>query len=303
MGNGQSYGKRMWNIWGPLVIKFGISMILYIMGAGILAGQYFMQQARENGPDAMMEVMNDAQKYEAMMVEVTERLINFAVPLEGAAAIVTIPCLLFWMLRDRRKEKLAGEGAGAVKAAWWKYPAIAVISAALCVALNNVMLLVSLPSASQAYGETMEVLYRPSFAMQLACLGILIPICEEMVFRGLIYRHLRKDNRFMGAALYSSLIFAITHGNLVQGLYGFIMGMLFAYVYEKYGSVSAPVLGHIAANVTAVVGTQYNWFGWMMEDVMRVGIVTAFCAFVASTLYVQMQKMESAMQQGLSEKQ
>lgn len=297
MGNSQSYGKRMWNIWGPLVIKFGISMILYMMGTTILAAQYFMQEARENGAEAMMEVMNDAQKYDAMVMAVAERLLNFTVPLEGMAAIFTIPCLLFWMLRDRRKEKLAAVGGRNARASWWKYPAIAVISSALCVGLNNVILLVSLPSASKAYSDTMEVLYRPSFAMQLACLGLLVPICEELAFRGLIYRHLRKDNGFAGAALYSSLIFAITHGNLVQGLYGFIMGMLFAYVYEKYGSVLAPILGHIAANVIAVVGTRYNWFGWMMEDVMRVGIVTAFCAFAASTIYVQMQKMDPALQQ------
>ena len=120
-----------------------------------------------------------------------------------------------------------------------------------------------------------------------------MPTCEELVYRGLVYKRLRYTSPFWAAALYSSLVFAFTHGNLVQGLYGFIMGMMFCYVYEKYGSVKAPILAHITANILSVVGTQFQWFDWLFEDPMRVGISTVLCAFIASSIYVMIQRLNT----------
>ena len=120
-----------------------------------------------------------------------------------------------------------------------------------------------------------------------------MPTCEELVYRGLVYKRLRYTSPFWAAAMYSSLVFAFTHGNLVPGLYGFIMGMMFCYVYEKYGSVKAPILAHITANILSVVGTQFQWFDWLFEDPMRVGISTVLCAFVASSIYVMIQRLNT----------
>ena len=96
----------------------------------------------------------------------------------------------------------------------------------------------------------MQTLYGQGFAVQILVLGISMPTCEELVYRGLVYKRLRYTSPFLGVTLYSSLVFAFTHGNLVQGLYGFIMGMMFCYVYEKYGSVKAPILAHITAEIS-----------------------------------------------------
>ena len=76
-------------------------------------------------------------------------------------------------------------------------------------------------------------------------------------------------------------------------LYGFFMGMLLAYLYEKYGSVKAPILGHITANLLSVVGTNYNLFGWLMKEPMRMGIVTVACASLAATAFVWIQRIEA----------
>ena len=139
----------------------------------------------------------------------------------------------------------------------------------------------------------MQTLYGQGFSVQILVLGILMPTCEELVYRGLVYKRLRYTSPFWAAAMYSSLVFAFTHGNLVQGLYGFIMGMMFCYVYEKYGSVKAPVLAHITANILSVVGTQFQWFDWLFKDPMRVGISTVLCAFIASSIYVMIQRLNT----------
>ncbi len=289
----QSYGKRMWAIWGPFVIKLGISMFVYFVGAAALMARYIVIEGAKSGLDAFEELMADQQKYEQMVTTVTGWMLDFAVPIEGIAAFLTIPVMLFFMYRDRSREKQRGVALVQKKAPVWKYPAVVLISAAMCLALNNLMLLGNLSSYSDSYEETMEAFYQLPFAVQILCLGILMPACEELVFRGLMYRRLRSQAFFLHAALYTAVVFGLTHGNLVQCVYGFAMGMLFAYVYEKYGSVMAPVTAHVTANLLALAGTNYNWFSWMLEDVARIGVVTVICAAAASTIYVLMQRMES----------
>lgn len=291
MEQNQSYGKRMLGIWSPLLIKYGIACVVMMLGMFMFTGVYIMEQGRSGDIMNFMEQTGDTSK---VMLEAADRLLDYAVPLEGAAAAVTIPVMFFLMHRDKKKEKMAGGIPELKKVKFWKYPVIMIISAALCLALNNFILLLNLSSYSEGYEETMEMLYQPSLGMQLLCLGILMPVCEELTYRGLMYRRLRRQVKFVHAAAYSSLIFAVTHGNLVQGLYGFAMGMLLAYIYEKYGSVAAPALGHVTANCISVIGTQFQWFDWIFKDIVHVGIVTVVCAAAAATVYLFLQRMESA---------
>ena len=63
-------------------------------------------------------------------------------------------------------------------------------------------------------------------------------------------------------------------------------------VYEKYGSVKAPVVAHISANIVAILATNYNAFEWIMADKMRSGVLTVACAAIAAAMYVFIQRME-----------
>ena len=80
--------------------------------------------------------------------------------------------------------------------------------------------------------------------------------------------------------------------NMVQMIYGFILGMMLAYVYEKYGSVKAPVLAHATMNLLSVTATQIGLMDWLMADIMRIGTVTVLCASVAASMFVFMQRID-----------
>ena len=56
----------------------------------------------------------------------------------------------------------------------------------------------------------------------------------------------------------SSFLFGMYHGNMVQALYGFCMGMLIAYTYEKFGNFFYAFLFHAAANIAvySITGNQ-----------------------------------------------
>jgi len=87
-------------------------------------------------------------------------------------------------------------------------------------------------------------------AMSLVEYVIFAPVFEELAFRGLLFAILRRKFRFLPAALISASIFAIAHG---YGLVGFISvlwsGVLWAWLYEKTGSLLPGILAHAINNL------------------------------------------------------
>jgi membrane protease YdiL (CAAX protease family) len=79
------------------------------------------------------------------------------------------------------------------------------------------------------------------------------PICEEIVFRGYFYPAAKK---FVGpwvATFSSALIFAAAHGSLGALLPLFVFGGMLVYVYERTGSLWAPVAVHFCFNGATVL--------------------------------------------------
>jgi len=231
---------RLLRIWGPLLIKFLIVYIVSVLFAAVMMGQYFESTVGLD-TQSMNEFLAVEENYTELYNEIWAKSIQYMTPMEGLAALLTIPIMLFMFYRDRVRERLAGI-VPAEKTKLWKYIAIIFMAAALCIGINNLLFISNLASLSSAYEETMTALYSPSFGIQLLCLGIIIPICEELVFRGLMYKRLREYSGFVGATIYSALVFSFVHVNLVQAVYAFFMAVVFAFLYEKYGSVKAPIV-------------------------------------------------------------
>lgn len=77
--------------------------------------------------------------------------------------------------------------------------------------------------------------------------GILAPITEELLFRGLVQRTLMPyGKRF--AVLCSAFTFGIFHGNLLQAPYAFLVGLVLGYVACEYSIGWAMVL-HMMNNL------------------------------------------------------
>lgn len=292
--------NRFLRIWGPVLIKWGIGIgvsmaaVMLFESFTILKKSGMDINAMRNMAqiwDIIYQNMLDVSRSSELAKEAAEELMRYATPIEGVAAFLTIPVLLVMFYRDTIREKLAGFVPNK-KAALWKYAAILVMTAAMTLGLNNLIELSGMMKVSAGYEDTMNSLYAASFPMQILCLGILIPICEELVFRGLMFRRLRQGGNFLAAALYSSFVFGFLHVNMVQMLYGFILGFTFCYLYEKYGSVKAPMFAHIASNILSVLLTEFNAMEWMTAEPVRIGTITVACASIASAMYVWIQKIE-----------
>ena len=86
---------------------------------------------------------------------------------------------------------------------------------------------------------------------------ILPPLVEETVFRGLIFHYLKKGGAgFWAANLIQAVLFGIYHGNLVQGIYAFCIGLLLGYLAERYSSLIIPVMVHALFNLFGTFGVE-----------------------------------------------
>ena len=75
------------------------------------------------------------------------------------------------------------------------------------------------------------------------------PLAEEIVFRAMIFRTLRRGFVFWPAAVLSGIAFGVYHMNLIQGVYASLMGILLAYIYEKTNSLLGVYLFHLSFNL------------------------------------------------------
>ena len=82
---------------------------------------------------------------------------------------------------------------------------------------------------------------------------IVAPLCEEIVFRGYFYPVLKRYAGAWPAAVGVSLVFAAAHGNLAALLPLFILSGLLVFVYEKTGSLWAPIAVHCCYNSTTTL--------------------------------------------------
>lgn len=89
-------------------------------------------------------------------------------------------------------------------------------------------------------------------------LVLLSPALEEWIFRHILYHRLKKWIPVSLAMVISSLLFGIYHWNLPQGIYAFVMGMLLAWALERFQTIKAPLVIHMAANAAALFMSVLN---------------------------------------------
>ncbi len=119
-----------------------------------------------------------------------------------------------------------------------------------------------IPSFSNVNDAAIGELARANYPLMLTGVVFLVPLCEEMLYRGLIFRNLWQDSR-VAAYLVSMAAFAAVHvlgyigsEDITQLLLCFIQylpaGLCLAWTYTKSDNIFAPVLVHAIVNAAAI---------------------------------------------------
>ena len=284
-------GTMFRRLFGPMLIYWLISfagqfiaeiVLLYPqiaeMTSSILTSQTVTEQEMLNAfTEYAGTVLDTALKYQAQILTV--------------GALCTIPFTVYLFMKDRKMERQFNLPTNK-KADTPEYLKIIGFGISICIGLNCLMFMTNIALLSARYQETSEALYSSGILTEIICLGIIVPFAEEMIFRGVIFKRFRQNASFMRAAVFSTALFSLSHGNIVQIIYTVILGMFLAYVYEKFGSFKAPLLLHMTVNVTSVIVTAAGGFNWMLADILRMAVITVVCAFVGSVMYVSIQKID-----------
>ena len=130
---------------------------------------------------------------------------------------------------------------------------IVLAGVAFSLGINYLFAVTGLIESSSSYSQVAKEQFSYALLPALLFYGVVSPIVEEEVFRGIVYNSLRRNIGIFPAMLGSALLFGAIHGNMVQMLYGTIMGTVMALLYEKYGKLLAPILFHSAANMAIYI--------------------------------------------------
>ena len=138
------------------------------------------------------------------------------------------------------------------------YGFLAAFAFCISLSLNIFFYQTGFTGSSQSYDKVYELQYGVQFAIGLLLYGIISPLAEEAIFRGLIYNRMKRCFGCGIALVFSAVLFGAYHGNLVQAVYGSILGLLIAYFYELFQNFTAPVLFHGIANISVYVVTYHG---------------------------------------------
>lgn len=130
-----------------------------------------------------------------------------------------------------------------------------ILAVAMALGTNILFSLLHITELSKSFADVAGQQFMVSIWQGLLLFGVVSPLAEEIVFRGVIYNRLKKYFPVWIAILTSAVLFGGYHGNLVQGIYGFLLGIVIAWLYEVTGKFRIPVMFHAFANISVFLMT------------------------------------------------
>nr|WP_294495330.1 CPBP family intramembrane glutamic endopeptidase [uncultured Mediterraneibacter sp.] len=295
MNNRIQRKNPFWSLAGPLLgflaIQGGVQFLIQLgmeMPYMMRAYDGLMRKA-ENG--IVPSVREIGEVYVQALEPALKLIAAHRIEIAAVSALATVILTGILFARDRRLERQCGI-ALPQKASISKYWTLLVFGIAGSIAATCLMTMVQLAFYDAGYQQTAEVMYSAGLPVQIVGLGIVIPVSEELMFRGILYKRLRERQTFWYAAVWSAVLFAFMHSNTTQVIYAFLLGVMLSFAYEKFGSFKAPVLLHVLMNTASVILTETGVFGWMAADPIRMAGAVIAGAFICSVMFVLIQRME-----------
>ncbi len=93
--------------------------------------------------------------------------------------------------------------------------------------------------------------------LQLLGEGVAPAISEELVYRGVFFAAARTKTNFYWSALIVSCLFAFSHGISLLTIVTFAGGFLLCYIFEKTGTIIAPIIVHCFHNSIGIIVNNY----------------------------------------------
>lgn len=217
---------RTWNVLSPLIVYYvGFNLCYMLIAAGI-------QVSADQGSASQTWLYDNS-----VLVFSLCRMCSM---IAGMAAV-------FPMFR---KETVDWKGSVRLPVL-----TVGILAVAMALGTNILFSLLHITELSKSFADVAGQQFMVPIWQGLLLFGVVSPLAEEIVFRGVIYNRLKKYFPVWIAILTSAVLFGGYHGNLVQGIYGFLLGIVIAWLYEVTGKFRIPVMFHAFANISVFLMT------------------------------------------------
>lgn len=288
-GNGEGKtGKRVGCFFAALgaaaacyVLQLAVG-ILYMILVGILA----VARYKMGNPDA-------GQQVQVLDQIATQAIYDSVSGTVLAYHVVSLPLFGIWYYFGCGRPKLR-QSVSRVTA-----KALAVAAAGgflLCLFSNGIVGLECyvIPDAVEAYVEMMENAGMGVDLLAILASVVLAPIGEEILCRGIILHYAKKAfPRFFMANILQAFLFGCVHGNLIQGIYAFSIGLVLGYLAERYHSLLPCMLLHFVVNFTSTFVAEKMFF-WMPDVLLSYLLLTAIPSLLLALLLYWDRNRESS---------
>lgn len=160
-----------------------------------------------------------------------------------SSAIILVPALLFLAVSGESwKEAI---GFHRIK---WSTAFMIILFTFLTMPVTTFINAFSMLFVENAVMEISGQVLELPFIISFFFMAVNAPICEEVVFRGIVYRGYRRSGTLFQAAVFSALIFALGHLNFNQAAYTFAVGIILVLLVEATGSIWASIIYHVVFN-------------------------------------------------------
>lgn len=123
----------------------------------------------------------------------------------------------------------------------------------LCSPLIIVVNAISMLFVDNAANEISQALMGIPYGISLLVVGIIGPVNEEFIFRGVVYHGYKRSGRIWAATLMSAFLFGLMHLNFNQMSYAFVVGILSVLLLEATDSIWPSMIFHCCINTSNMI--------------------------------------------------
>lgn len=169
------------------------------------------------------------------------------------------------------------------------YISILSIFSSLFINTLTILLASLFPNYYEFQGLSQETITIPLF--QVFIIILILPIFEEVFFRGVIFGYLRKNYKLITAIIIQALVFGCFHMSLVQGIYAVFLGILIALLYNYTNSLYISIIFHGLFNFIGIIVFPYiyTYFPRILYALMPLNII--IFAFISIIFFKSNKKL------------
>ena len=236
--------KRVFRTISPILIYLIVERVVGICANVIYAINHFGD----------ITVVTDDIKNQ-ILLDIYEMQNRHVLLLSGIVALICIFIFKWMIQKEWAKRPYQIEMKPSVKKA---YICVAAVSVGFTISFNLLINAWGIFKYDWDFAKVSRLIYSEPLVMQILVIGFIVPICEELLFRGIIYERISQTGKPFTAMMLTSVLFAFFHGTFIQIVYAFVFSCLLIYAYQKCGSFIAPLSFHIISNLSSLVLRQMS---------------------------------------------